>query len=188
MWTKQSSYIYFEAINWLCNISIDVPYTTAYISWAPEFPLRFLVRSVVLIFLFFLCCPIMCLYVLSSVMWCPLRFLNAKDVQFIFTSSCFHESSCLIHLISVCLRIVGFNTYCVVFFFVLCTLCFSFSWLSFLLPLRYSFIYTFYLSRVHVFRNIMVFIYYQFTPNCFIKVVVMLTTIVVRNTRSGMNQ
>jgi hypothetical protein len=37
----------------------------------------------------FLCCPIMCLYVLSSVLWCPLRFLHRNDVLFVFTSSGF---------------------------------------------------------------------------------------------------
>ena len=37
--------------------------------------LWFLVGSVLLIFLFLCCCyPIMCLYVPSSVLWCPLRF------------------------------------------------------------------------------------------------------------------
>jgi hypothetical protein len=36
-----------------------------------------------------LCCPIMYLYVLSSVLWCPLRFLHKNDVRFVFTSSCF---------------------------------------------------------------------------------------------------
>jgi hypothetical protein len=35
----------------------------------------------------FLCCPIMCLYVMSSVLWCPLWFPH-NDVQFVFTSSC----------------------------------------------------------------------------------------------------
>ena len=30
--------------------------------------------SVLLIFFIFLCCPIMCLYVLNSVLWCTLRF------------------------------------------------------------------------------------------------------------------
>ena len=36
----------------------------------------------------FLCCPIMCLYVLSSVLWCPLRFPHKNDVRFVSTSSC----------------------------------------------------------------------------------------------------
>jgi hypothetical protein len=65
----------------------------------------------------FLFCPIMCFYVLSSVLWCPLRFPHKNDVRFVFTSSC------------VCLRIVVSNTFFVVFFFVLCTLCCQFLWI-----------------------------------------------------------
>ena len=30
----------------------------------------------------------MCLYVLSSVLWCPLRFPHKNDVRFVFISSC----------------------------------------------------------------------------------------------------
>jgi hypothetical protein len=45
----------------------------------------FLVGSMLLIFLV-LCCSIMCLYVLSSVLWCPLRFPHENDVRFVFTS------------------------------------------------------------------------------------------------------
>ena len=36
----------------------------------------------------FLCCPIMHLYVLSSVLWCPLRSPHKNDDRFIFTFSC----------------------------------------------------------------------------------------------------
>jgi hypothetical protein len=36
----------------------------------------------------FLCCPIMCRYVLSSVLWCPLRIPHKNDVRFVFTYSC----------------------------------------------------------------------------------------------------
>ena len=114
----------------MCSICIDVLYTTSYLSWGVpprifgEIRIAHLVR-------FFLCCPSMCLYVLSSVLGCPLRFLHAKNVQFISTSSCLHESSCLIHLVSVCLHVVLFNTYCVVFFFVCVPYVASFSWLSF---------------------------------------------------------
>jgi hypothetical protein len=32
-----------------------------------------------------LCCPIMCLYVLSSVLWCPLRFPHKNGVLFVFS-------------------------------------------------------------------------------------------------------
>jgi hypothetical protein len=46
---------------------------------------------------------------------------------------------CLICVICFCLRIVVSNTYCVVFFFVLCTVCCQFLWIvPFWLPLRYS--------------------------------------------------
>jgi len=40
------------------------------------------------------CCPIICLYVVSSVLWCPLRFPQKKtqknNVRFVFTSSCLY--------------------------------------------------------------------------------------------------
>ena len=49
---------------------------------------RFCLTSVLLICLDFSCCPIMCLYVLSSVLSCPLRFPHRNDVRFVFTSSC----------------------------------------------------------------------------------------------------
>jgi len=68
----------------------------------------------------FLCCPIMCLCVLCSVLICPLRFPHKNDVQFVFTSSC------LIYVICVCLGIVASNTYCVVFLF-----CFSSSFVHY---------------------------------------------------------
>ena len=45
--------------------------------------------------LFIFLCPIMCLYVLSFALWCPLRFPHQNDVRFIFTSSCLYEGSCL---------------------------------------------------------------------------------------------
>jgi hypothetical protein len=62
----------------------------------------------------FLCCPIMCRYFLSSVLWCPLRFPHENVVLFVFTSSCLQEGSCLTYV--VCLRIVVSYTYCVVIF------------------------------------------------------------------------
>ena len=49
---------------------------------------RFLVGSVLLIILPILCCPFMCLFVLSSVMWCLLRFPNKDYVWLVFNSSC----------------------------------------------------------------------------------------------------
>jgi len=39
----------------------------------------------------------MCLYILSSLLWCPLRFPHTSDVRFICTPSCLYESSCLIY-------------------------------------------------------------------------------------------
>ena len=47
-------------------------------------------------------------------------------ILIILTSSFLWEGSCLIYVICVSLRIVVSNTYCVVFFFVLCTLCYQF--------------------------------------------------------------
>jgi len=61
--------------------------------------------------LFLFCCPIMCLYVLSSVLWYPLRFPHKNDALSVFISSC------LIYVICVCLRRVMFNAYSVVFLF-----------------------------------------------------------------------
>ena len=88
----------------------------------------------VLLMLKFLCCPIMCLYVLSSLLWCPLRFPHKNYVRFVFSSSL-----CLFAYIMLS------NTYCVVifslFFFVFCTICSccQFVWIvHFWLPLWYS--------------------------------------------------
>jgi len=69
----------------------------------------------------FLCCPIMCHYALSSVLWCPLRLPHKSDVRFVFTAIFLQEGSCLIYVICVCLRIVVFNTSCVVLCF--CFVC-----------------------------------------------------------------
>ena len=67
----------------------------------------------------FLCYPIMCLYVLTSVLLCPLCFPHKNDVRVVFTSSCLSEGSCLICVIFICLHIVVSNTYCVACFFLL---------------------------------------------------------------------
>ena len=48
------------------------------------------------------CCPTICLYVLSSVLWWPLRFPHNNDVRFVFTFSCLLEGSGLIYVICVC--------------------------------------------------------------------------------------
>jgi hypothetical protein len=43
-----------------------------------------------------LCCPIVSLYVHSSVLWCPLRFLHENDALFVFTSSRAHVLLCVL--------------------------------------------------------------------------------------------
>ena len=100
---------------------------TGYLSPAPQFTPGFLVRSILLILKYaFVCCPFMCLYVLSSVLWCPLQFPHINDAQFVFVPSCLQEGSCLIYVI--CLHIGVSNTSCVVFSFILCNLCCQFLW------------------------------------------------------------
>jgi hypothetical protein len=75
----------------------------------------------------------MCLYVFSSVLWCPLRFPHKNDVRFVFTSSCLYEGWCLIYVICICLRSGVQHILCCVFillFVVLCTLwCLDFPFL-----------------------------------------------------------
>jgi hypothetical protein len=75
-----------------------------------------------------LCCPIVFLYVLSSVLRSPLRFPHRNDVRCVLTSSCSYESSRLIYVICVCLRLVVSKAYCVVY--LLCCLCCSSSCLT----------------------------------------------------------
>jgi len=58
----------------------------------------------------FLYCPVMCLYVLNSVLWYRLRLPYKNDIRFVFTSSYLLKGTCLI---CVCLRIVVSNTNCV---------------------------------------------------------------------------
>ena len=78
-----------------------------YLSSSPD-----LVGSVLYILLSFLCCPIMCLYILSSPLWCSLRFPHKKGVRFVFASR--RRTHVLFTLF--------------VFYFVLCTLCCQFLW------------------------------------------------------------
>jgi len=40
-------------------------------------------------------CPIMCLYVLSSVLWCPLRFPHKTDVRFVLAGVLVSYLNCL---------------------------------------------------------------------------------------------
>ena len=89
----------------------------------------------------FLCYLFMCLYVLSSMLLCGLRFLHEKGVQFVFTSCCLCEGWGL-YIICVCLRIVVSNTYSGVFF-LFCLLLGYHTFpvtldCPFWLPLRYS--------------------------------------------------
>ena len=72
-----------------------------------------------------LCCPIICLYVLSSVLWCPLRFLHINDVWFVFTSSCLWDGSSPIYVICSCLRSVVCCCFFVFLFWIssFCVLC-----------------------------------------------------------------
>ena len=74
-----------------------------------------MVGSVLMIFLVF-CVLLLCVYVLSSVLWCPLRFTHNNDVRFVFISSCFVEV-CMSYLLYLHMcAIVVCSTCCVVFF------------------------------------------------------------------------
>ena len=73
---------------------------TAYLSQAPEFTPVFWWARVAHLY-GFLCCAIMCLYVMSSLLWCPLRFPHKNDVWFVFASSCLFV--CLNYLRCLCL-------------------------------------------------------------------------------------
>jgi hypothetical protein len=68
----------------------------------------------------FLCCCFMCLYAISSVLWCPLRFPHKYNVRFVFASSCLWRRSYLNYVVCVCLRwwcptriLMCFSSYCV---------------------------------------------------------------------------
>ena len=71
----------------------------------------------------------------SYMLWCPLQFPQKNDVPFVFTSICLHEVLFTLHVFV--LRIVVFNTYCVVFLVCLSSSCApyvaSFSGLSILI-------------------------------------------------------
>jgi hypothetical protein len=81
------------------------------------------VEYVMLFFLFFLCYAS---YVLSSMLWSPLRFLLKNYVRFVFTSSCLYY-----------LRYLCLFTYsgvqhilrCILFFFVFCHLSCQVLWI-----------------------------------------------------------
>jgi hypothetical protein len=65
----------------------------------------------------FLCCPIVCFYVLSSVLRCPLRFLHKKLCSVRLYLQLF-SGGLVSYLRYICfLAYSGVNTYCVVFLF-----------------------------------------------------------------------
>ena len=95
----------------------------------------FLVLVHVANFFSFLCCPIMCHYVLSSVLWCPIRCPH----KMMFGSSlppvvC--RRAFILLVFCVCLRIVKSNILLFLIFLVFCTvlvffvfvLCFATLW------------------------------------------------------------
>ena len=59
-----------------------------------------------LLIVVFWCFAILCLYVQSPVLSCPLRFPYENYIRFVFSSSCLSEGSCRIYFICVCLNIV----------------------------------------------------------------------------------
>ena len=79
-------------------------------SGAPEFTPGFF-GEVHVFHLFSFCVTYMCLYGLSSVLWCPLRFPHKNDVQFIFTSSCFCRRAHVLLCFCVCLWILMPDVY-----------------------------------------------------------------------------
>ena len=96
-----------------------------------------------------------CIWWFVTIKYC----LSKNDFRYVFTSECFYECSCFIYVICIYLFIMVYNTYCVVFlmfFFVLCTLCWQFLWIfQFYLPLRYS---PTYITRIAgVFRGTPIF-------------------------------
>jgi hypothetical protein len=82
-WIDTNQYHYWQNIFRQKRIYHIYAYIYSYPSRSPEFIPGFLVGYVLLIF-FCVCCPIMCLYVLSSVLWCPLRIPHKNDVRFVF--------------------------------------------------------------------------------------------------------
>jgi hypothetical protein len=90
----------------------------------------FLVGFVLLIVCLFcfVRCPIMCLI---SLLWCPLRFQHTNDVR-LPPVVCLRTN--VLPTLFVFLCILVSNTFCIYgfvwFFFVLCILCWHFSWLS----------------------------------------------------------
>ena len=110
----------------------------------PQFNYKYHLPPVVCRGFIFLCCPIMYLYVLSSMVWCPLRFphktmIDSSLPQVVCRRA--HVFFLFFCIICVCLRILVSNTYCVVFLLCFSSFCVpnvvSFSGLSFLFLLQY---------------------------------------------------
>jgi hypothetical protein len=115
-------------------------------------------------------CPIMCLYVLSYVLWCSLRFPYKNYIWFIFISSCVHENSCLIYVTCVCVCKVVSNTYCVVFFcfvfFVLLPVSLDYSFL--IVPSVFSNVYLrAILIRTQLYHIVSCYIYFYLIISCY---------------------
>ena len=110
-------------------------------TWLGAYDKRFLVLSVLFIFLnSFLCCPIMSLYVPSSVLWCPLWFPYKKPCSIRLYLQLF-VGGLMSYLRYLCLLAHSGVQYIlcyvlVLFFFVLCCQCL---WIVyFRVPLLYS--------------------------------------------------
>jgi hypothetical protein len=84
-------------------------------------------------------CPIMCFYILSSVLWCSLWFLHYNYIRFFFTSSCLQVLFTLCAFICAEWRPTHIVLCFVLFFFILCTLCCQFLWIvNVWMPLLYT--------------------------------------------------
>ena len=97
-------------------LNLNIKAVSVYIRWiiwnylsfesTPVHP-RFLCGVCVAhLFVFFLCCPIMCPNIPSFVLWCPLRFPHKKG-----------RMSYLCFCFGTCWCVVVFSSYCVMFFF-----------------------------------------------------------------------
>jgi len=144
------SFTFYVDVFFPLSLPIPLSYLTVYISntykkqelhvlrehlSSPPF---FLVGSVLPIFLVF-CVVLLCVYVLSSVLWCPLRCSHINYARFVFTTRCLYG----VHVFFT-LCVCVFAHIVLWFFFVclscvLCTLCCQFLWnIQFGLLLQYS--------------------------------------------------
>ena len=108
---------------------------TAYPSQSPQFIPGFFGEFHVAHLFIFLCCHIMCIYVRSSMLWCPLRFRIKWCSVRLYRS---RRAHCPIYFIFVCLRIMVSKTFCVLFLLCLSSSCCTFPWIAhFWRSLRY---------------------------------------------------